>query len=168
MCGCKRRREARAAWLEQRAAGGGRCGRGFGPGAGPPFRPPFMGGLFGRWRDTPRTYRDGNPSQLQPLNPRDVTIPRDVEKATSPQGPQPSQPQQPPQPPQKDVGRVSFMSGPFSRWRDSVRSDTKSDVRRESTTTLPPRYASGVTDVPRLDKEKRESLPPTYDAATKY
>ncbi|KAH0422580.1 hypothetical protein CcaCcLH18_12742 [Colletotrichum camelliae] len=47
-------------------------------------------------------------------------------------------------------------------------SDTKTDMRRESTTTLPPRYASGVTVVPQMEKEKRESLPPTYDAATKY
>ena len=168
MCGCKRRREARAAWVEQRAAGGGRCGRGFGPGAGPPFRPPFMGGPFGRWRDTPRNYGDGDPSQSQPLNPRDRTVLRDVEKAAAPQHAQYSEPQQPPQPPHKDVGRVSFMSGPFSRLRDSVRSDTRMDIRRDSTTTLPPRYASGVTDTLQTGKEKRESLPPTYDAATKY
>lgn len=150
MC-CRRRRAARQAWLEQRAAGGGRCGRGFGPGSGgPPFRPPFMGGgHFGRWRDTPRNDTPDNPSQFRQVAAQNQFAARDIEKGTAPI--------------ETNAGRFSFMSDPFGRWRDSGRTDAKTDAKRESTMTLPPRYTSGVAVVPQWNDEKaagqRESTP---------
>ncbi|KAK1987445.1 hypothetical protein LZ30DRAFT_580052 [Colletotrichum cereale] len=165
MC-CRKRRAARQAWLEQRAAAGGRCGRGrsWSPGprpGGSPPRPPFMGGreTFRRWKDAPR-----NDAPQEPLHYQQVTIPRnepatmDTEKDTPPAEPKAS--------------RVSFTSGPFGWWRKSTGTDANRELKRESTMTLPPRYKSGVPEVPQWPDDKaaakRESLPPDYNAATKY
>ncbi|KAF6808645.1 hypothetical protein CSOJ01_07405 [Colletotrichum sojae] len=154
MCGCKRRRAARTAWLEQRAAGdGGGCKRGFGPGSGPSSRPPFMGGPFGRWRATPRNDAAEDPAQREQLPPTDAPASRDNEKAAISE---------------HRPTRVSFMSGPFSGRREPTQSGDGMNIKRESSITLPPGYTSGVTGTPSDYGKKlglRESLPPTYDAA---
>lgn len=66
--------------------------------------------------------------------------------------------------PEGDSKRVSFMSGPFSRWRESVR-------RSSSNATLPPRYTSGVPEAPPYwsgeQAGNRQSMPPNYDMAIK-
>lgn len=156
MCGCKKRRAARAAWLEQRAGGGGKGGRAFGPGAGPPFRRPFAGGPFGRWGGTPRNDAPENTSRHEQPPPNDAPGPKDAEKV------QLSEPR---------PARVSFMSGPFSGRRNSAQTGDGTNINTTSDITLPPKYTSGVA-VSRLScVEKppaRESLPPTYDAATKH
>lgn len=88
---------------------------------------------------------------------------KDVEKSTPAPVPAPV--------PEGDSKRVSFMSGPFSRWRESVRSGG-GDVRRSSSNaTLPPRYTSGVPEAPPYwsgeQAGDRRSLPPNYDVAIK-
>ncbi|KAK2017956.1 hypothetical protein LZ32DRAFT_425026 [Colletotrichum eremochloae] len=165
MC-CRRRRAARQAWLEQRAAGEGKCGRGCawgtGPGPdGPLPRPPFMGGgpTFHRWRDAPR-----NDALQEPLRYQQATIPRnepatrDTEKGTPAVEP--------------EAGRVHFTSGPFGWWRNALGTDVNREPKSESTMSLPPRYKFGVPEVPQWPDDKatakRESLPPDYNAATKY
>ncbi|OLN86041.1 hypothetical protein CCHL11_05204 [Colletotrichum chlorophyti] len=172
MCG-RKRRAARQAWLEQRAVHGGGCGRRFGFGPGPTYSPgsapgygPWPGpggpsimtgggGSFDLYRDAPRTEP---PSAPPPPRRPPVPATRDIEKVTEPK-----------------TGHVSFLSGPFSRWKDPVRSagSKANESNRESTTTLPPRYESGFAEaLGRSDDKapdgKRESLPPTYDAVTKY
>ncbi|KAK1671966.1 hypothetical protein BDP55DRAFT_282237 [Colletotrichum godetiae] len=189
MC-CRRRRAARQAWLEQRGLGGPRgChgARHFGPGpGGPPFRPPWASGgggggpPFGRWRDIPRDSVPQDPFRDPPAAPRNDPATRDpekgavemnfrdVEKSTPAPTPAPAPTAAPA--PEGDSKRVSFMSGPFSRWRESVRSGG-GDVRRSSSNaTLPPRYTSGVTEAPYWSGEQagnRGSMPPNYDVAIK-
>ncbi|KAL0937878.1 uncharacterized protein CTRU02_207609 [Colletotrichum truncatum] len=157
MCGCKRRRAARAAWIEQHAAGGRGCGRGFSPNAAPPFYPPFMGGPFGRWRDTPHNNGLGGPSQHESIHPRETSPSGDIEKTGASQ---------------TEANRVSFTPGSFGRWRDSVKSDKKMNIKRDSAASQPPHYTSGIKEGPQVDGEKpaamREALPPTYEAATKH
>ncbi|GJC90843.1 hypothetical protein ColLi_13681 [Colletotrichum liriopes] len=159
MC-CRRRRAARQAWLEQRAAGGGRCGRGWGSGPGGGGRGGGGGGgPFGRWRDAPRNDVPQDPLQHQQVTiPRNEPATRDIEKGTPPAV--------------AEAGRASFMSGPLGRWRNSMGSDAKRELKRESTMTLPPQYTPGVPEVPQWPNEKaaakRESFPPNYNAATKY
>ncbi|TDZ38370.1 hypothetical protein C8035_v007255 [Colletotrichum spinosum] len=164
MCGCKRRRAARQAWLEQRSgvAPGPFCGgRGFGPSGGPPFRPPFAGGgggPFSRWRDAPPVrepeYRDIPPQQV----PREAHVQfRDVEKGPIIE--------KNPTSLERAERSVSFMSSPFSRLRSSLRSN-RTDMTRDSTATQLPQYTSGGVEV--VDEKKRESLPPAYDAAAKW
>ncbi|CCF45908.1 hypothetical protein CH063_03726 [Colletotrichum higginsianum] len=155
MC-CRKRRAARQAWLERRAAGGGRCGRG--PG-GPRAPTPFAGGgPFGQWQDLPPDVVHQSPSQYQQVAiPRNEPAAKDIEKGTPPG--------------ERDAGRASFMAGALGRWRDSIGSDAKREIKRESTNTLPPKYTAGVSEVPQWPDEKaaakRGSLPPNYDAATK-
>ncbi|OHF03346.1 hypothetical protein CORC01_01399 [Colletotrichum orchidophilum] len=170
MC-CRRRRAARQAWLEQRALGGRGCGsrhNGPGPG-GPPFRPPWAGGgggpRFGRWRDAPQDpFQDRQVTTPPP--PRNEPATRDIEKgAVEPtfKDVEKGTPSAPAPAPEPESKRVSFMSGPFGRWRDSVR-------RSSSNATLPPRYTSGVTEAPYWDTEQaghRQSMPPNYDVAIK-
>ncbi|KAK2045842.1 hypothetical protein LZ31DRAFT_593756 [Colletotrichum somersetense] len=165
MC-CRRRRAARQAWLEQRAAGGGRCGRsrgwGTGPGHdGPRSRPPFMGGegAFRQWRDAPRDDALQGPSHYQQAaTPRTEPAAKDIEKNIPVVGPKAS--------------RVSFTSSPLGWWRNSMSTDANRELKRESALSLPPRYKSGVPEVPQGSNDKatakRESLPPDYNAATKY
>ncbi|KAF6825124.1 hypothetical protein CMUS01_09949 [Colletotrichum musicola] len=134
MCGCKRRRAARAAWLEQRAAGdGGGCKRGFGPGSGPSSRPPFVGGPFGRWRVTPSNDALEDLAQCEQLPPTDAPASRDNEKAAVSEN-RPT--------------RVSFMPGPFSGRREPAEGGDGMNIKRESSITLPPGYTSGVTGTP--------------------
>ncbi|KAF4773705.1 hypothetical protein HER10_EVM0003519 [Colletotrichum scovillei] len=192
MC-CRRRRAARQAWLEQRALAGGPrgCGGGprhFGPGpGGPPFRPPWASGggygggggggpPFGRWRAIPQDNVPQDPFRDPPAAPRNDPATRDPEKGgaleMNVKDVEKSTPAPVPAPvPEGDSKRVSFMSGPFSRWRESVRSGG-GDVRRSSSNaTLPPRYTSGVPEAPPYwsgeQAGDRRSLPPNYDVAIK-
>ncbi|EXF81685.1 hypothetical protein CFIO01_08021 [Colletotrichum fioriniae PJ7] len=189
MC-CRRRRAARQAWLEQRALGGGPRGCGgphhFGPGpGGPPFRPPWASGggggggpPFGRWRAIPQDNIPQDPFRDPSAAPRNDPAIRDPEKGAVEMNVKdvekstPAPPASAPTPvPEGDSKRVSFMSGPFSRWRESVRSGG-GDVRRSSSNaTLPPRYTSGVTEAPPYwsgeQVGNRRSLPPNYDVAIK-
>ncbi|EFQ29463.1 hypothetical protein CGRA01v4_14686 [Colletotrichum graminicola] len=165
MC-CRRRRAARQAWLEQRAAGGGKCGRsrgwGTGPGPdGPSSRPPFTGGrrAFRRWQDAPR--EDAHQESLhyqQATTPRNDPTTKDIEKATPAVEPKAS--------------RVPFTFGPLGWRRNSMGTDADRALKRESTMSLPPRYKFGVPEVPQRSDDgavaKRESLPPDYTASTKY
>ncbi|KAK1998169.1 hypothetical protein LX36DRAFT_656846 [Colletotrichum falcatum] len=165
MC-CRRRRAARQAWLEQRAAGGGKCGRGRGWGTGPspdgpPSRPPFMGGreAFRRWQDAPRNDAVQEPLQYQQaIIPRNEPATTDTEKGTPVVKPRTS--------------RVPFTAGPFGWWSKSMGTNANKEPRRESAMSLPPRYKSGAPELPQWPDvkaaEKRESLPPDYNAATKY
>ncbi|KAK1580296.1 uncharacterized protein LY79DRAFT_520937 [Colletotrichum navitas] len=165
MC-CRRRRAARQAWLEQRAAGGGTCGRsrGWGTGPGPDglsSRPPFMGGrgAFRRWQEAPRddAFQESLHYQ-QSTTPRNDPTTKDIEKSTPAVEPKAS--------------RVPFTLGPLGWWRNSMESYADRELKRESTMPLPPRYKSGVPEVPQWSDDKtagkRESLPPDYTASTKY